>query len=215
MSTITLGPNTYTLIPLPSSPGFSGISVSMMDAVANVPSPFVPSQQQTQIWPGADAWSLKLSLPKMHRKFAGAWLGFLAGMRGMQNVVQLGDPLGADPQGKAEGAPVCATSGSNNALNATTLVTRGWVANVFGQLQPGDYLQIGSRLHQAVAQVNSDGSGNASISVWPSLREVPADGTAIKLVNCQGVFRLASNLRTWHADATQLYQVSFQFTEVR
>lgn len=215
MATITLGSNTYNLVTPPASPGFTDIQVSMMDAVAVVSSPFVPSQQQTQAWPGADAWSLKLSLPKMHRLHAAPWIGFLGGMRGMSNVVQLGDPLGAQPQGSPGGAPVASTSGLLNALGATALATRGWPASKYRLLQPGDYIQVVNRLYQAVTEVDSDSSGDATINIWPSLRETPADGTALKLNNCQGVFRLASNLRSWHAAVDKLAEISFTFTEVR
>jgi hypothetical protein len=287
MSTITLGTNTYTAISVPAAPGFSEIAVTMADAIAVVSSPFVPSQSQTQIWPGADAWSMQVTLPKMTRSLSAQWQAFLAGLRGQANVLQLGDPLGFNPQGKASGAPIVsscvgslalAAGGSgytsapavsfsggggagaaataivsggavtgltltnpgsaytsapavtltggagagaavtaqlSNAVSATLLNTRGWTPGVYGLLLPGDYLQIGYRLYMAASQVNADTNGNAQISVWPSLRETPADGATVSLVNCQGVFRLAANKRTWHTSNDQLAQISFGLTEVR
>jgi hypothetical protein len=286
VATITLGSNPYTLITPPALPGFSAIDMSMMDAVAVVPSPFVPSQVQTQTWPGADAWALRLTLPRVNRRTAAPWRGFMAAMRGMQNVVQLGDPLGALPAGQPQGAPVAsncvatltvnaggsytvapsvalsggggsgatataslsgtsvvltlvnrgtgytsnptvvfsggtgsgaaATAQISNTLNATQLYTRGWTPNIRGHLLQGDYLQIGYRLHMvADSQVNSDASGVAGIWIFPSLRDVPSDGETISMVNCAGVFRLASNLRKWSTDVTQLTDIPLAFTEVR
>lgn len=285
--TITLGGNTYNLIALPPSPGFSDIGVSMMDAVAVVSSPFVPSQVQAQVWPGADAWGLQLALPKMTPNQAAAWRGFLGAMRGMQNVVQLGDPLTPKPRGVAKGAPLVASSVISLALGApgtgytsaptvvftggggtgasatavesgggvtgftglvgghgftsaptisftggggtgaaaiaqisnapfsTVLYSRGWTAGVYRQLEPGDYIQVGYRLYMVTGEVDADANGNAQIGIWPSLRETPADGAAISLVNCRGVFRLTSNQRKWHAAVDQLAEISFSFTEVR
>jgi hypothetical protein len=95
------------------------------------------------------------------------------------------------------------------------LNTRGWTPSVYGLLLPGDYLQVGYRLYMATAVVNADSNGNAKISIWPSLRETPADGATVSLVNCQGVFRLSANKRTWHAANDQLAQISFPVIEVR
>jgi hypothetical protein len=216
MATITLGSNTYTLIPLPSSPGFSEISVSMLDSVAMVSSPYVPSQAQTQTWPGADAWGMQLTLPKMIHSLSSPWRAFLAAMRGKQNVIQIGDPLGVNPAGVAKGAPVVdGTISGSNAVSATVLNTRGWAPGLYRQLLAGDYVQIVDRLYQVCAEVDADVNGDAQISIWPSLRETPADGTTINLVNCKGVFRLASNKRQWHAGNDRLTQISFQLTEVR
>jgi hypothetical protein len=99
-------------------------------------------------------------------------------------------------------------------VGAIALVTRGWQPNVYGQLNPGDYIQVGLRLHQVTAQVNSDSSGNATISIWPSLRETPADGTALGFVNPVGVFRLSSNKRQWHASPATLTEIGFSCNEV-
>jgi hypothetical protein len=216
MATITLGANVYTAVTMPVSPSAPAtIAVGMEDSVAVVESPFVPSQSQLQQWPGADRWTMSIELPPMSRARALPWLAFLASLQGMLNVFQLGDPLGRKPSGVAQGAPVVAAGTGLNAVSAIALSTRGWVASKYGQLNPGDYLQVGYRLHQVTAQVNSDSSGNATIALWPSLRETPADGTAIHLVNAQGVFRLATNKRQWHASPRQLTQISFAAIEVR
>jgi hypothetical protein len=215
-SVITLpSGNEYTLIPLPACPGVSDLSVTFDDTVANVASPYVPSMNQSQSWPGGDNWSLSFTLPKMNRWTAAPWRGFMAELRGIANVFQIGDPFGATPLGVADGAPVCATSGAYNLTSSTLLTTSGWTSSVFGQLLAGDYLQIGYRLHQVCENVNSDSSGNATISIYPSLRESPPNATVINLVNCVGLFKLAKNQRTWHGDFTRLTQISLSAVEVR
>jgi hypothetical protein len=214
-SIITVGTNSYNLIPLPTFPGVSQISLTMEDSVAVVQSPFVPSQVQTQTWPGADKWSLEFTLPKMSRQTAAPWRGFMGGLIGMQNVFQMGDPYCATPLGAANGAPVCDSTGVTNLICSNTLITSGWRPNTYVQLLVGDYLQIGYHLYQACANANSDSSGNAPISIWPSLRESPANGTAITLINTVGLWRLASNTRVWHNDFTRLAQISFKAAEVR
>jgi hypothetical protein len=214
MATITVSGNTYTLIALPATPAPAAISMMMTDTVSVVESPFVPAQVQTQIWPAADRWSMEVSLPKMNRATAVAWIAFLAALQGMQNVFQIGDPLGERPSGVAQGAPVVLAGSGLNAVGAVALSTRGWTANKYGQLLPGDYIQVGLRFHQITAQVNADGSGHATLAIWPSLRETPADGVAIVLVNPVGVFRLSSNKRQWHASPASLTELGFSCNEV-
>jgi hypothetical protein len=104
---------------------------------------------------------------------------------------------------------------SSNTTGSTTLATRGWLPNQFRLLMPGDCLQVGYRLHRVLDVVNSDENGMAQISIWPSLREVPTDGEAIILNNPKGLFRLATNKRTWSSDYTRLTNLSFQILEFR
>lgn len=53
------------------------------------------------------------------------------------------------------------------------------------------------RLHQYVNSnaLASDGGGNATLDIWPSIRETPPAGAPIVLINPQGTFRLAGNRR--------------------
>jgi hypothetical protein len=65
------------------------------------------------------------------------------------------------------------------------------------------------------AIVNSDSSGDATLAIWPSLRETPADGTALQLANPQGLFRLSSNRRPVQASPTRLTTFSLRAVEAR
>jgi len=190
----------------------------MTDAVAVVSSPYVPSQTQTQAWPGADAWSMTITLPKMNRAQAAPWQGLMAEMRGMSNVLQIGDPFGATPRGVVLGTPEVQSSavdGGCNGVGATTLQTCGWTPDVTGQLLAGDYLQVVNRLYLVCENVNSDAGGNAAIPIWPSLRETPAGGAPLVTKNTVGVFRLAQNARSWHKDFGGLMSLSLKLSEVR
>ena len=122
----------------------------------------------------------------------------------------------AAPVGNPKGVPVVDTSVSSNNLPMTTVLhTRGWKASSYRLLLPNDYFQIGYRLHRVCEVVNSDASGNAELVIWPSLREQPADGTALVLNRPKGVFRLNANRRPVQASATRLTTLSFACTEVR
>ena len=212
MQTITVGSNSYGLVAMPSTPAPAAIEFEMSDTVASVVNPFT-QQQQTQYWGGGEMWRAKVTLPPMHGADAAPWKAFLAELGGMQQVLQLGDPDATAPLGSGAGMPVVA--GTNNAM-ATTLTTSGWTASQNGVLLPGDYFQIGYRLYMVVgAAVNSDASGDATISLWPSLRESPAAGAALILKSAAGLFRLAANQRGWQASPRRATTISINVEEVR
>jgi len=63
----------------------------------------------------------------------------------------------------------------------------------YGVLLPGDYIQVGVRMYRVTASVSCDGYGNATIPVWPNIRDLPADGANIQTRNCKGLFRLVGS----------------------
>ncbi len=71
-----------------------------------------------------------------------------------------------------------------------------------------------ARLHQIVQDVDSDGSGNATLDIWPRLRVSPADNDPIVVAGCQGVFRLASNQMPVNIDEAKFHESSFTALEV-
>jgi hypothetical protein len=183
----------------------------MSDAVAIVTSPFT-GQTQAQVWPGADQWTGTITLPPLTQCEADEWIAFLGELRGMANCFFLGFPLKRTSRGNPSGVPL--VDGTNIA-GGSTLNTRGWGANAFRLLLPGDGIQVGTRLHKVINPVNSDANGKATISIWPSLREQPNDGQQVIINNPQGLFRLASNKRTWNYSPSQLTRISFQIQEYR
>jgi hypothetical protein len=213
ISLITLGGNTVSVVSLPASPGLQSVEFDFTTAVALVTSVFT-GQVQTQRWPGADMWSGTATLPPLTQKQFDPWKAALMQLQGMSNAFQLGDPMKSSPSGIVQGTPV--VDGSVPVIGGgITLYTKGWTPSQINLLLPGDYLQVGYRLHTVLDEVISDSSGKASINIWPSLREVPLDGEAIVTNNPVGLFRLATNKGSWSADYTKLSHLSFQFQEYR
>ena len=65
-----------------------------------------------------------------------------------------------------------------------------------------------------VADSNSDGSGNFTLTIEPALRESPANNLAITVANTKGVFRLAGNETNWDTNAVSTYGITFAVREV-
>jgi len=206
--------NGWNVMPMPLYPGFRDVEFTVNDTVAQVANPFT-QQSQFQSWPGGDFWAGTLTLPKMNRASAAQWIAFLMAARGSANCFLVGDPSMKNPQGSPTGSMVANTTGSNNAAMTTSLFVSGLVALSTRNLLPGDQIQVGNRLHTCLNTVNADASGNANIGIWPSLREIPTNGEAIITNHPKGLFRLATNARTWSVDETRLFGLSFKIVEAK
>jgi hypothetical protein len=171
---------------IPTVTSAARIELTANVAVGISTSPFTYSSQR-QTFSG-QYWELAVTLPNMARAEAEEWISFLLKLNGPQGNFLMGDPLGITPRGIATGTPQ--VNGANQ--TGQELITDGWTINKTGILKAGDYFQIGSRLHKNLQDVNSDGSGNATLDIWPALRESPADNTTIITSSAKGLFRLSS-----------------------
>jgi hypothetical protein len=118
------------------------------------------------------------------------------------------------------GAPVVNGAGQSG----YSLATSGWPASVANLLLPGDYLSIASapvnggdisplRLYSATQAVSSDASGNATIPIWPPLRESPASAAPLQLTNTQGLFRRSDVKQQWNENYDKTVSLSFGIVE--
>jgi hypothetical protein len=188
--------------PAPSTMEFTG-----EDLVAVSVSPFT-GQQQVQDW-GASFMEASVSLPPLTHAQAQAWIAFMLSLHGQANVFQLGDPLAVAPKGAATGTPVVDGAGQTGYV----LNLRGWTPSTGGLLLPGDWIQIGYRLYRTISCPASGLTGALALTVWPQIRESPADGTAVILNNTQGLWRLQKNATKWSITAARVYGMQFDITE--
>ncbi len=214
MQTITIGSNSYNLVTVPASPAPSAVEIAMVDTVAVNTSPFT-GVQQMQLFPGGDHWEVTVSLPPMYAASAASWRAFLAELRGKSNVFQIGDPTIKAPRGVATGTPIIETAAQQNAPMTTLLYTGGWTPNTTGILLAGDQIQVGYRLYLVCENANADLNGYANLTIWPSIRETPANGMAITLANPTGLFRLADNRRVINWSPSRLTTLSVKAVEAR
>ena len=198
--------NGQAIYPMPSQK-LRTVDLTMTDTVSVSTSPWTCARQ-TYDWM-ADYWSAEVSLPSLTTAQVGAWTAWLGQMRGQVGLTWLGHPLYAVPFGSALGTPL--VNGANQA--GRSLVTNGWTPSKTGLLLPGDYFQIGVRLHMVLSQVNSDANGSATISIWPQIRETPVNASPINLSNPQGLFALTTNDRKFTSSEAKTWGVSFKLLE--
>jgi hypothetical protein len=157
----------------------------------------------------ADWWEADISLPPLTTAQVGAWTAFLSQLRGQLGIFFLGHPLYGTPFGSALGNPLVMGSGQTGRV----LNTKGWTPSKTGLLLPGDHFQIGCRLHMVQTSVNSDASGNASISIFPQIRESQVDGSPLNLSNPQGLFALNANTLKFTSSELKTWGVNFKAVE--
>lgn len=195
----------YTLPAFPAAP--RSVEWNFIDTVGDSTSPF-SGQQQIYDW--SASWiEGSITYQKMKDADARAFTAFLKSLHGIAGVFSFGDPLRSKPRGSGAGSPEVSGSGQTGyALNV-----KGLTPSASGVLLPGDQFSLGLRLYENLGTVNADGSGNATLSIWPQIREPPADGTALVLTNPSGLFRLKSNTRKVSYDETKLYAITFEVRE--
>lgn len=194
-------------------PGPASVEFGPRAVVAVVESPFT-LVQETQEFPG-QAWMARVVVgPVTGNAWIAPWRAFFAGLNGKAGTFLLGDPIGIAPRGVATGTPQI---DGTQAAGAKTLATKGWTNSTTNILRAGDFIQIGTgtatRLHMLTTDASSDGTGRATLDIWPALRrEGAANNGTIVTANCRGTFRLAANVNLWRLEAP--FRGSFSFDAV-
>lgn len=199
---------------LPSS-RFRSISLRAVDAVGVAESPF-SFQPDVQHF-GGQRWEADVEIPSPQRgdlydEDAEEWVAFLLSLKGRYGTFLMGDPAGATPRGTWAGTPVVdgAHAVGESTLNLKTLTTGATI-------KKGDYVQTGTgstaHLYKALNDVTVDGTGLAALDIWPNLRTTLADDDAIVSTSALGLWRLASNVRSWDIGLAKIYGIRFVAVE--
>lgn len=201
---------TYPLT-LPAVSGPVRITWSPTSAVQVQSSEFT-YQQKVNAWDG-QVRILKFEAQDMTLADAKAWQAFCYKLNGVEGTFLYTDFLGKETRGNAGDNYVGAqVKGANQ--NGPYLNTDGWAHGVANLLREGDWLSIADRYYSVFDTCSSDGSGNATIGIWPFARNGNlADNAVIKVGSgARGLFRL----RAWPDFAHNLERMmeGFVFTAV-
>lgn len=174
-------------MPLPILPNTAFRRVARIPLVAQggTVSPF-SFEAQVQNW-GGEAWSYEIEFWSQTGDDGRALSAFFTALKGRSGSFILKDPSAFNTA--SVGTPLV-----NGALQTgESIVTDGWTPSIT-VLKAGYFIQLGTdattRLHMVTADAVSDGAGNATLSIWPALRESPADDAAIVIDEPGVVLRL-------------------------
>lgn len=133
-------------------------------------------------------WRVVLSYMNLAGTNREAMWGHLLQLNGRRNRLQVSMSTLAYVRGGAGGG----TPQLNGALvaGATALVIDGASNNITAWLKSGDWITIGNQLLAVTQAVNTNGSGQATIPIWPELHKNYADNAAVNISTPFGVFFL-------------------------
>lgn len=186
---------TYPLA-LPATPSFSGVTVRKMPVVGMSVSPYTGAQQ-TVVYTG-QWWEMDLILPTMPDDQMASWEAFLGKLNGQEGTFLIGDPSRKAARGICATTPGVPLVDGAVVARSQSLPIKGGPALVQDWIKEGDYMQIGTgsaaRLYQALADADTNSSGETELDVWPRIRTALAGNEVITFNAPKGVFRMASNV---------------------
>lgn len=168
--TLPSAPKSYTLTPK---------SVTSMSASV------FTGEQYVQNFSG-QWWELSLTYPSNSRTTQSYLSATITAMLGRSGTFYFG-PVGASatPSGSISGSPTVVSP----SVGVNTLSITGLANSTTGVLKAGDFIQVASHLYYVLTDANSDGSGNATVDVFPNVRSDATNGAAVVYNNPKGVFR--------------------------
>ena len=201
---------TYPLT-FPTSKTANAIRLTPNNATEVSTSPFSFSQKSYS-W-GGERWILTGALPPLMREDAEQYMAFFTSLRGKFGTFLMRIPAHRTARGAVSGTVyVNGASQSGYTLNVDGLAN-----STTGIFKAGDFINLGSgastRLHKILEDADSNGSGQAALSIWPALREAPADNAVVTYTDCVGHFRLTSE-PDFEVDISKFFSISFTANEV-
>lgn len=184
---------------MPTTPGFAAANFSLVTNTQLFSSPLTKVAQTLEL-PGA-LWTVTYTLPLMRADNAAEWQAFLAELMGASGTFWGFDPSRTSPTGiYSSGSDTPLVSAADQ--TGKSLTTDGWRNNGTGLLLPGDYFEViadsQKELHIITSQVDSDGSGLATLNFVPPLRSSPLNNAVITLTDPLVEMRLVDdNQATW------------------
>lgn len=153
-------------------------------------------------------WEFDVDFPVMTREQAEPWAAFFAALNSQEGSFYFGPCIGKAPRGVATGSPK--VKGADQIGN--DILTDGWTPGITGIIKKGDWLQIGNHLYKSLTDINSDGAGEATLTLFPKLRPSTADNAVIITSNPVGVFYLTTTPE-WDTDVNRVFGIKFSATE--
>lgn len=135
---------------------------------------------------------------------------FLIKLRGGANTFNAYDPDGKTGRGTLTGTPLV----MGGSQTGNSLIIDGATAGVTGWIKTGDYFAVNGELKMCLADANSNGSGQVTITFEPSLRSAPADNAAVTVVTptCE-MMLVDDDQAQWDSNENKLTQITFSGVE--
>lgn len=173
----------------------SEVSVGSNDASSFVTSPFTARGVAQEF--EADYWTLTLRYRNLSRQLAQPVIAFANSLRRAKGTFVIPFPGYDSTLGNAKENPSSPTVNGSGQAGSEVLEVTSAPVSLANWLLAGDVIQVGPasrpHWHRVLENVNTTGSGTASIDVWPRVREGSVNGDQISLETPLCLFRVIEN----------------------
>ena len=192
----------------PTSPAFNSLNVKSVQNTF-VSRALSGRRQARQL--GGQFWKMTATFPPMTRAQFAPIYAFVVKQRGRYESFTIVPAVISTGQGSPAGTPL--VDGASQ--TGRSLVTDGWNASI-SIFKAGDYLKIAGndKVYMVTADVSSDGSGDATISIEPALVASPADDAAITHSSVSFTVALTSGIQEFSTGTSGLFSYELDFEEV-
>jgi len=157
-------------------------------------------------------FSITLDYPPMSRSNFAPIKAFIMKQRARLNTFTVIPPVVSNAQGVATG-----TISVNGAISsgATTCAIDGMATSTNDILKAGDYFRFTGqdKVYMAVEDLDSDGSGEGTLTFEPPLRSDVADDVALIYDNVDFTVRLSNDIQEYSIVTNDLYKYQIDLIE--
>jgi len=157
---------------------------------------------------GGERWAIDLTYRNLKAADFATMSGFLVKLNGQQHRFDL--PNHAENQRGAFGGTPLVDGGSQT---GTSLSVKGGSNNITNWIRDGDWFGVNDELKVSIADANTDGSGDVTLTFGPRLRTAPSDEDPITTSAATGIFMLASNGVSWNNKPGGFHDLTIQAFE--
>ena len=164
---------------------------------------------------GVHVWELDITFPPMSRAEFDPIYAFILSQIGSYGTFTFAAHDRRTPRGSVSGSPSGTPLVNGASQTGTSLVTDGWPHSHTGLLLPGDLITINgdTKVYMVTASVDSNGSGQATISLHAPLVVSPADNAAITTVNIAFTVSISQDIQELSTAEADIYEYSLSLTE--
>lgn len=162
---------------------------------------------------GGHRWLISSAWAVLRRSEWAAFFGFAQGQRGQYGTFTYVLPGNlSNAQGVATGTSLV----NGGSQTGRSVITDGWSANITGILKAGDFIKFTghNKVYVLTADVNSNGSGQATLAIEPALFVSPSDNELIIVSNVPFTVAFASDGRSSNVAPGGLYDFAADMIEV-
>lgn len=143
-------------------------------------------------------WTATLRYRNLSRLIGQPVMAFGSALRGAKGTFVLPFPGYSAPLGAAKDTPSSPSVDGSGQAGKETVLIKSAPVSIEGWLRAGDIIQIGPasrpHWHKVLEDVDTDASGEASIDIWPRVREGVVDNDLVSYSSPLCLFRLVNKV---------------------